>query len=691
MTVRLPQVNPAGGVRGDFIVPTREMPQMRSPLRDMADYVARKEERRQEDSGKADGLRLAEAQAAFARRSTEFLEGLDPLAPDYNEQMEAGLAALADSVASEYQMELPENQDRLNSALRVRTDGFATTAGSQRRSAVESEAERLAGKYFDEFRSKVTADPRGFVEHRKEFNARMAEIRGSIPPERLPAWEDAIEKGSDMAIVDGLAQEGDFDAARTVLDQLRDTMSPEDYEKQKRRIDALRQETARQAAENGAATRAELAGRLGLVETLDDLDALEADFAAAVQEGMFVNNDGDRVRMQTAITQGRREMAKEQRRRSEIYTAHQSGVVLDTQAEVDVAWDVHVETAARRGKDMSDPVVMGSEIAGFISRTGQVPKRVQGLMAGAEITSEPTALAQAAALHGLVTAQNPHAPTGAGDRAKATVRVADTFGVSMAEAATIVLNSANDPAAQAARRAALTAASSGNKDAGGGPLSRNDVADKIAKDLFHDGFLGTGIGRTFGRKDVTDAMVADYTDAYTEAFMLTGDDANAKKLADQAFREQYGVTSHGGSDRITKYPPENFLPPGLTRAQAAAVIDEELSSRFVTRGPDDKMVPIRGAVLVPAPDAGRRLASGLPPVYIVMAPSERFGGVMAPLSDRNGAVVQFTVPTERELIQNNMAFGDARRAGRSEFDAGRATNRKRIERQRQFQETYVSP
>lgn len=671
MVGRLQQTDVAGGVRGDALIPSRQLPAMRNPLEDVADYLIRRNARVKEDDTLSDNLRLAEAQSAYVRRATEFMDGLDPLALDYQEQLDSGLAALADEIASQYQMALPENQARLQSALTVRRDGFATAAGSQRRAVVEGEAERLATAALDRFRARVSEDPLGYAAYKAEFDQQMEALRPSIAPERLPAFEEAVRKSGDLSIIDGLAQQGDFDQAREVLNLVRPDLSPEEYERTRRRIQTLQQERVSQAAEIGAATRAELSGRLALAQTEEELAAIEEELAIAVQRGDYVGNDSERVRIQTQITQGRRELTQRRRERTDIYTRHQSGIALDSQAQVDTAWEVHMETAAARGRDTSDPLVVANEIVEFTSRTGQVPTLVQGMMNGAEVSDDPQRLAQMAGMHEMVSLRNPYANSGAGERVKRVSSVAASLGLTTVEAANIVLDAERNPERVTARAAEFDAA----------PPTPEDVSSHIAGSVFNDRALGfIPWTNTLSRDDVDPTMIADYIRFKREAFALTGSMSAAEKIADRRFSETYGVSSTGGTPHIVRYPPERFLPQGLTPAQANAVLEEELARRFEVPeiGPDGRtqMVPLRGARLIPAPGSDTRVNAGLAPVYMVMAPSANLGGAYIPFM-ANGQPVQFTMPTERELIQNNMAYGSARIDRESNFRRSRAAERGR--------------
>lgn len=675
MAPRVPQIAPAGGVRGDAAIPVRELSPGRNALSDMADFLARGAARVREDDALSDNLRLAEAQAAYARRATEFMDGLDPLAPDYQEQLDTGLTGLADEIGSEYAMALPDNQARLQSALTVRRDGFATAAGSQRRGVVENEAERRAGAELDRLRTAVIEDPGGYAAYRAEFDAQMEALRPSIAPERLPAFDEIVEKASDLAIIDGLAQQGEFDQAKQVLELVRPTLSPEEYEKTKRRVASLQQERASTAAEMGASTRAELAGRVALAETEAELAAIEDEMNVAIQRGDYVNNDSERVRLKTNIESARRDLVKRRRERTDIYTRHQAGIALDNQQQVDVAWEVHQEQAAAKGRDMSDPLTIANEIVEFSARTGQVPTKVKGMMNGAEVSDDPVRLAQMAGMHEMVRLHNPYADSGAGERVRRVSDTAAALGVTTAEAANIVLQAEQNPDRVKARAAQFDEA----------PPAPDAVQRRIAKTVLNDRALGfvpfTG---SLSSSDVDAGMIADYVRFKREAFTLTGSESAAEKIADRRFAETYGVSSVGGQAHIVRHPPQRFLPAGLTPQQADAILDEELATRFV--GPGGK--PVVGARLIPAPGSDTRVAAGLPPLYMVMVPSAAMGGAYVPAMV-NGQPVEFVMPTEQELAKSNKAYGAARASRETNFRNSRAAQRARELRREQIENMQV--
>lgn len=124
-------------------------------------------------------------------------------------------------------------------------------------------------------------------------------------------------------------------------------------------------------------------------------------------------------------------------------------------------------------------------------------------------------------------------------------------------------------------------------------------------------------------KGVGEPALAMYREAYTEAFVRTGDDAVATKQAKAAVKRVIGRTTVGSSAGLMPYPPEHFYPQALNDAHPGwmneDLVDAVAELRATGAIGTDKTAEVKTSDLAITSDGqtSREIRSGLPPSYAV--------------------------------------------------------------------------
>lgn len=124
-------------------------------------------------------------------------------------------------------------------------------------------------------------------------------------------------------------------------------------------------------------------------------------------------------------------------------------------------------------------------------------------------------------------------------------------------------------------------------------------------------------------KGSAEPALAMYRQAYTEAYLRTGDADVAKKQAAADLKRVIGRTKVGSSAGLMAYPPENFYPPALQAAHPGWM-NEDLTDavkelRATGAIGTDKTAEVKSSDLAITSDSqtAREVRSGLPPSYAV--------------------------------------------------------------------------
>ncbi len=200
------------------------------------------------------------------------------------------------------------------------------------------------------------------------------------------------------------------------------------------------------------------------------------------------------------------------------------------------------------GDPLSDPVAMTSAIE-IADRTGFAPQTMFNAIRAATLSGDPARVAAAMEVGAQIIDRQPNAFGPYGGRVAVMAAMSDYRFYSEfndAETAAQRIVDMNDPENEP-------------------PKNLTDRAKDVVKDLtisdiqghFDDMWFSAP---TLGNLREQDVMMDEYGRLVSDAFIATGDVELAKNRALDEMGRIYGVNAISGSDRVMKFPPQNFYP-----------------------------------------------------------------------------------------------------------------------------------
>lgn len=244
------------------------------------------------------------------------------------------------------------------------------------------------------------------------------------------------------------------------------------------------------------------------------------------------------------------------------------------------------ETLAPRIREL-DTNQAFSELALFVDRVGIVPPALRGQLRGTLRSGETEQKVAAADLIDRIRQRNPAALQ---DFAKEDIAVAEQISVligrgvepqkAVERAEDLVFNA--DEPARALRRARLT----------------QDNILEVMETRFIDDMNQSVVDRL----EVPDPLVAEYREAVSKAYELTGDDEAADRQARTELQAIWSPTRVLGPARWMKLAPERFGLPGLSDSENAAWMREQALEdirKQVIAEPEGSLSPTLGGLSGP--------------------------------------------------------------------------------------------
>jgi hypothetical protein len=520
-----------------------------------------------------DQLTAAQFQARFNRMAETEIAQLDPTAPDHDQQVQGVLSGLRDQLMDEAELNTNQVRERLQADLIVRSEGYRGYAAGQRREALATQAQEDLQGFINTFAAQVREDPAAVDLYRQELDQNAERLLSAIPPEAHDNIRREIDLQSVNAMVDGLSEEGRYQAAEEVIQSNAEILEPQQARALRRRIRATRSRRRQEFLRATAGHVAELEIALARASTEEELQQVEQRINDSTEQGIFNNREGTRATLIRRLEGRRQQVVQQEREYTNALVNLNSGGGVRSQDEADLLWEGRPDAGqpGMRGEIPENPATplnsdQIDQIATFAADAGFVPTQVRTRLQAAERLNDPQILAQASALDQAIRNQiGPEVDTGAGNRVEQTTVRSEVLGVSREMAAEMVIQTSPLDQAQQQQRQEVFREEIGQE------IDYEQVADELT--------VGAGIPGLFGVGDLDAANLSararsDFAEAFEFFYTQSGDRAVAREQAIRRLRQNYGTSQTAdGQTRLMRHAPERFLGRDQT-AEARRTITE---------------------------------------------------------------------------------------------------------------------
>lgn len=592
-----------------------------------------------------DGVRASKAETQYELNVGQRLAELDPLDPDYDQQV--GTVLTEARQAAEEGAGFVTEQRRQEFSARMDELGVKSVlrAAEQRRVVVQQAAATEYEAAANLAINQITASPSSFESIVNEFSAKIAPVLDAMAPRERAKQADQFARQAVLGRTLGLADIGKYDEAKNFLlsnggdinpVQLRSTMLQVDNI-ERRRVNEWKQ------ASTDAAARLKLGLVTGTVSMTDVMKAVPslAPGAAAT--------------LLTYAETMQRRQAKESGAISEAYSRFNAGLPVTPKMQDQiyaglVQQGMNEATKANGGAAPPGATALNiraQAAASFVQTQGVAPPAFRAAISAAERSGSPDAVAQAAY---LVMQARKGDPDG---------KVKDGAGV----VTDVVLDMAyglagGEPTLQTIQQAAQDVLSKGNPE----------VRQKQAREAFSGNQAGKTLKELANGLD-TPAAIGEFEQERRRAFLWTGDVDRANTVAANRVAQRYRPTSIGGGQAITVNGPaaEETVPRIMRETLGEAGVRDALNAgvrrqlQAIENSPwaNDAFEPDAAGTpafyLEPDDLTKRQREAGQPASFVVRARSPLFPGVLIPVpvinDDGSRGQLRYTVPgTDEEAL-----------------------------------------
>lgn len=268
----------------------------------------------------ADLLAATRASAEYERAAKLGVDALNPLAPDYEDQLNTTLTEARESAIANSGVSNTKRRERLAVQFEAAGIGLAAQATLNRREVLAKEGSRVFTQLADATMAKIQSDPDAAGVYMAELMAQGEGALATVNPEALPAIMAAVEQAAVDARVRGYAAAGQFELARTLADAEKEKLGANGHRSIKT---AITSEEQRQKNERLIATQEKVADielRISRATNSMELDEAQLALDAAIAEGLFEGRPGQRIGQQQVIDARRRaQSAKEEQALEEAF------------------------------------------------------------------------------------------------------------------------------------------------------------------------------------------------------------------------------------------------------------------------------------------------------------------------------------------------------------------------------------
>jgi len=597
-----------------------------------------------EQNRRADNLRIAKAQRDFEFEAAKQAEELDPLAPDYEDQVhqiytqEGGLAGQAAGFAT------GEGQ----SAYAI---GVADAAGKARIGAYQRKhkaviADALGQRDIleNEARNRLRENPDSPDEALADFHAQADRLNSLLPPEIVAEADRKFNAALVYDRAEGLAEAGRADEARAFLDGPDAAgVDPASIRSAKRRVNEVENQVRLDRLRDTADQVGELRYKVGTGEWGRD------EVLAADKTGLFKDREGEKWSLLAAVDATQKAAVSLARKKTAAMEKYSNSAGLDTQDEADLVYE---EAAKDFDGETQTPQSFAAE---FVNSTGFVPGPIKDILdKGGRPSTNPEALAQAGAIHEAIVARTGGVPgLKVAPSVVMTAKLIDA-GVPAQEAAAEVQEMVRAGNGQVERLEKSFREETKDKD------WADDLADRLDLDI-----------------DLikTDPDLLDDYKNLTE-FYYTRNNGNAE-LAGAAAAEQItlnrGASSmFGDEERLSEGDPVTVMKSRVradyfTKPEIQEYLESKVKEDLGTLGvaPAGGWGVSEGGVPPVKLEYTKRtkddLAHGRPPRYRIMVRTDYDAYRPIESTDPRNPYLEFTLPTSTEFMVDTGGLAQERR------------------------------
>lgn len=532
-----------------------------------ADQVA--EQRRQEEI--AERLRVAKADAKLRAELTKAMDGADPSAETFVQDMQARFDAIVKDVMAGAGFAKPETAELFG----VEAEGLVATmlsrANQMRTGFLEKQAQDLWAQHTDVLFNAVMTSPEDPTGVLKSHAAQTERLLGALPAEMREKARQKLEEGVILAAAEGRARKGQYAAARALLDPKNSPgMDPDIRAGGERRIAEIENTQRARFLEATEGRIAELGYRVFRGE------ATRAEIEAAKQKGLFAFREGAYFQLLKQLDvaeraqkeeeeQQRRKLAEREQKLAEQRAEDTMAVFRSpTQSNADKAFAAAHPELTKPDAPVEEVYAKGVD---FARVTGFVPGPLRRHVDVGEIASDPTALAAAAGIADRLAQDLPGVKMPGGERVALVRELGrEMFGGNYLLAAQEVLKRQVDPAKIEAVRDEFRAKAKEAKP--------EDVKALLVE--------------RFGVDEPPAELMSTFRREQERLYMQTRDMTMATKGALARLSDMgWGKTRVGGVERVTKFPVENFVNlPGFGpgHPEAVKLVEREMDKLFQRLG-----------------------------------------------------------------------------------------------------------
>ncbi len=620
-----------------------------------------------------DGVRVARAEGAYRVTVSEGMAALNPLDPDYDQQVGDLLAQSREAAETGANLTTDEGKFALSAKLDKAGVDSLVKITQQRQKALQSEAKLTYETAAAQALNEITASPSSFDNIVKRFAEQVGPVLGAMAPldRQRQAEQFARDAVKNRAL--GMADTGDFDGASKFLVRNAGSMNPVVVRSTLEQI----ANKERQHVNDWKRSTSEFAGSLKLAIASGAADA--SDVVDAVKAGKLQDGQAATL-LDYADVRARRQRA-DQERTGSAFSRYSAGMPLsgkqqDTVFSGLLQQGMNSATKAKGGEPLNGFEAENVAVAAatqMVIATGSAPPVVKARISAAERSGSPEALASAAYTVAKLRAADPDGkvPTGAGLVTDLVLEVAR--GLSGGEPTRETIGIA---AQQVLERQ--------------GTAADFEARRKGAVSAFKPSPAAKTLEKATGMTDA--AAVAQFDRERQRAYIMDGNVDRANAVAADRVKEKFRPTAIGGAMRTVNGPaPEDVVPKLMREALGddgtRTAIEDAVKAQLLQiedgpwKGKDfDWKTDQYGTpayTLAPDDQSAKERAAGTPVSFRVKVRSARYPGVLedvmiagpeghatalrwtAPASDED-ALVQVPALSDR-LKQERTILTDTRR------------------------------
>lgn len=505
-----------------------------------------------------DNLKVLEGEGAFTRAAAERVADLDPLSASYLQDVSniytEEQAGFRDAITFETQA----GQDAYDRATTAQIQSAMGVALANQDAATQTEAAFQFDQLTDNVISQIIADPDGAADYVAGFDAQASTIVAGLPPAAVQSALEGFEDAALIATAEGLAQQGRYDEARAFLAENGGDLSASQAQTAGKRIRELEGQHRADRAADLIANLADTQIAIAEATSVNTLAAIRQDIDMRRANGEFEGNENMFVTLTKQILAQQNALVSASGNTNTALENWQAGSA--SQSEADKVYDLFLEQLP--DEITNDPAAMIPHVTAFVQQGGVVPSSISRFIENAEITGDDQKIAVAAAYDMALKDVSSEIDNGAGIRIETTQALAQVFGNTWTDAATLAASMSPETQIERQQRSDDFATVTAEVD------FEANVAEILDIDT-------SSFGRTFlGSEDVVIPLAAQnaYTAAFKEGYVNTGNVEVAEAMAKALLTRPDGwaPSAVGSAPTVMRFAPERLLDPTLVNELESA-------------------------------------------------------------------------------------------------------------------------